>query len=258
MLQEKTALVLSAGGMFGAYQAGAWRALSRYFKPGLVVGASAGALNGWAIAGGCDPEWLIRQWLEEDSANLLRWRPSLSPERCLFDAARFRDRVHLHWNTFQPRTAIAITAVEFWRMKLCVFRGDEIRPDHLLASTAIPGAFPLVRIGGVSYCDGGVLGALPLRVAAELGATRILAINVLDAHPAPFAGLAIRGFQRALGRRGAIPAGVRVLRLCPGRALGRLRDSIIWSKGNAARWAAQGEADAEQIKHAVLQMFERE
>src|ERR1035438_5321759 len=53
------ALVLSAGGMFGAYQAGAWNVLSRRFQPDLVVGASVGALNGWAIAGGCSPAELL-------------------------------------------------------------------------------------------------------------------------------------------------------------------------------------------------------
>src|ERR1039457_6584211 len=56
------ALVLSAGGMFGAYQAGVWNVLSRRFQPDLVVGTSAGALNGWAIAGGCPPAELVDMW----------------------------------------------------------------------------------------------------------------------------------------------------------------------------------------------------
>jgi len=46
----KTALVLSGGGMFGAWQAGAWSALAPAFQPDVVVGASAGSLNGYAIA----------------------------------------------------------------------------------------------------------------------------------------------------------------------------------------------------------------
>ncbi len=50
-----SALVLSAGGMFGAYQAGVWNVLSQRFQPDMVVGTSAGALNGWAIASGCSP-----------------------------------------------------------------------------------------------------------------------------------------------------------------------------------------------------------
>ncbi len=42
-MPAKTALVLSAGGMFGAYQAGAWGEISARFQPDLVVGASAGS-----------------------------------------------------------------------------------------------------------------------------------------------------------------------------------------------------------------------
>jgi hypothetical protein len=30
----------------------------------LIVGASAGGWNGWAIAGGCTPEQLARMWLD--------------------------------------------------------------------------------------------------------------------------------------------------------------------------------------------------
>ena len=56
------ALVLSAGGMFGAWQAGAWKAIASCFEPELVVGASVGSLNGWAIASGCSPEDLVAEW----------------------------------------------------------------------------------------------------------------------------------------------------------------------------------------------------
>ena len=65
----KTALVLSGGGMFGAWQAGVWRALAPYLKPDLVVGASVGALNGWAIAGGASPDELIDSWMNPDLAH---------------------------------------------------------------------------------------------------------------------------------------------------------------------------------------------
>ena len=53
------ALVLSAGGMFGAYQVGAWKVLADVFQPDLIVGASIGAVNGWAIAAvrGPDVTW---------------------------------------------------------------------------------------------------------------------------------------------------------------------------------------------------------
>src|ERR1039458_5392786 len=45
-----TALVLSAGGMFGAWEVGVWKTLSRHLRPDCIVGASAGAWNGWMIA----------------------------------------------------------------------------------------------------------------------------------------------------------------------------------------------------------------
>ena len=50
-VKPKTAVVLSAGGNYGAYQAGAWEVLAPIVEPDIVVGASVGSLNGWAIAG---------------------------------------------------------------------------------------------------------------------------------------------------------------------------------------------------------------
>src|ERR1039457_7283831 len=67
-----TALVLSGGGMFGAWQAGAWRAIASRVKPDLIVGASVGSLNGYAIAGGASPEELSRFWLQPELARLGR------------------------------------------------------------------------------------------------------------------------------------------------------------------------------------------
>ena len=56
----KRAIVFSGGGMFGAWQAGVWRGLvsERRWDPDLVVGASVGSLNGYAISGGATPEEL--------------------------------------------------------------------------------------------------------------------------------------------------------------------------------------------------------
>lgn len=43
------ALVLSAGGMYAAWEVGVWKALRERIAIDLVVGASAGAWNGWAL-----------------------------------------------------------------------------------------------------------------------------------------------------------------------------------------------------------------
>ena len=61
--------MLSAGGMFGAYQAGVWKALSPVFRPDVVIGCSVGSINGWAIAGGISGDELIRTWLDPRCAD---------------------------------------------------------------------------------------------------------------------------------------------------------------------------------------------
>src|ERR1017187_6094096 len=84
------ALVLSAGGMFGAYQAGAWNVLSRRFETDLVVGTSVGALNGWAIAGGCSPADLLAMWRDPATALLMRQRLPVVPWNGFFDPCALR------------------------------------------------------------------------------------------------------------------------------------------------------------------------
>ena len=68
-----TALVLSAGGMWTAWEVGAWRVLRERFEPDLIVGASAGAWIGWAIAAGCTPEVLIDLWLAPRIGGIMRF-----------------------------------------------------------------------------------------------------------------------------------------------------------------------------------------
>src|SRR4051812_1139831 len=97
----KDALVLSAGGLWAAWEVGAWSVLATRFRPDVVVGASAGALNGWAIAGGATPEQLERLWLDPStggimqfqlhSRGLLRGEPLMQMARELFD--RYRPRM---------------------------------------------------------------------------------------------------------------------------------------------------------------------
>ena len=49
--------------------------------------------------------------------------------------------------------------------------------DHVMASSAIPLAFPAVKLDGAFYCDGSVRQHYPLAPAIHLGARRILAIG---------------------------------------------------------------------------------
>ncbi len=52
-----------------------------------------------------------------------------------------------------------------------------LRVDHVMASSALPGLFPAVKIGSEWYGDGGIRLTAPLSPALHLGAHRIIAVS---------------------------------------------------------------------------------
>src|SRR5581483_7327689 len=134
-----TALVLSGGGMFGAWQAGAWRALAPHLHPDLVVGASVGSLNGRAIAGGATPEQLIEWWL--------------TPEIGLF--AKLPETIQTMIERYPLQTRYAAVLTDSLRIKPAIFQDGEVTWQHLAASCAIPFVLPQYKIKGRWYSDGG-------------------------------------------------------------------------------------------------------
>lgn len=227
----KTALVLSGGGLFGAWQAGAWRALADHFAPDLVVGASVGSLNGYAIASGASPEDLARFWLRPESTRL-RNLP-----------ANIQDLMA----RFSPRVELAIVLTDAVRMKPRIFSGSEITWRHLAASCAIPVVMRHYRIGGRWYTDGGLLNPLPVWAAVALGATRILALNALPQIPSRLLRPFVKGFRRVAGHHPPLEEGVKVVTLETDGALGSLSEALRWKAGNIERWMDLGFEAARNI-----------
>jgi len=238
----KKALVLSAGGAFAAYQAGAWEVLSARFSADIVVGASAGALNAWAVAGGATPGELTESWLDPACAAAfsIRRRPGLS----IYDPVPLYARIESLTKAYRPRIEVGIVTVELPRLRPCLFRDGEIGWRHLAASCALPFGYPPVRLGGNLHVDGGLLEALPLWAAAEMGATEIVAIDVFDRGPAPALRTVIHAFRTMLPRPPRLSGGVDVRLIMPSRSLGPLRQSAIWDAKAVERWIALGRADA--------------
>ena len=241
-----SALVLSAGGMFGAYQAGAWNVLSRRFEVDLVVGASVGALNGWAIAGGCSAADLAAMWRDPATALLMRPRLPIVPWNGFFDPAALDRQVRDWYARFKPRVPYSLTVVEVPRLRLVRVPQDQIIPAHLMASCAVPFGYPPVRINGKLYVDGGLLDVLPVWAAAEMGATRVIAVNALPLMPSRSLRAAVR-VVRLLGRKPARVAGLDLVLISPRASLGSVRDALTWSPENVRRWIQQGEDDAKAL-----------
>lgn len=227
-----TALVLSAGGLWAAWEVGVWKVLRETLQPDMIVGASAGAWNGWCIAGGCTLEELEQNWLDPSTAKLLQF--GLHRSGIFRDEALVR-KAHEMFERFRPRIPCGLTVVELPGLQSRLVRGGEITWQHLAATCAIPFGFPPVKIDGKLYVDGGFRGGLPVWAAAEMGATRAVGLNVLTG---PWFEL----LRKVLWTRTATPK-LEVITIEPSVPLGSIRDALVWSPGNIKRWIELGEQD---------------
>ena len=117
-----TALVLSAGGMWTAWEVGAWRVLRERFEPDLIVGASAGAWIGWALAGGCTMEALVSLWLEPRIGGIMRFgihRSGIFRPETLFEQAQEI------FERFRPKVPFALTLVELPYLRSRIVRESD-------------------------------------------------------------------------------------------------------------------------------------
>lgn len=235
-MRQKTALVLSAGGMFAAYQAGVWKAIAGAFQPDMVVGASAGALNGWAIAGGCSPKELAARWTDPDTVNWMRFR-----------APGFDARVQSLFSQSKPQVPFGVVLVDAARLRSRLFQGDEVTWHHLVASCSIPVMFPSQRIDGTTYIDGGLLNVLPLWAAREMGATRVIAINAMPAIPSPVLHMAAEAMRWLRPQERAPVNGMDVIYISPSEPLGSLWNLVRWKRDCIERWIDLGYRDGQSI-----------
>jgi len=220
----RRALVLSGGGMFGAWQAGAWRALAGRMRPDLVVGASVGSLNGYAIAGGATPEELAEFWLSPQHADLSNLPKTL----------------HNLFARFSPQVEYAVVLTEVPRFKARIFRGPEVTWQHLAASCAIPGVLRPYRFNRRWHFDGGLLNPLPVWAAVELGATEIVALHALPEIPAWWMRPFVAGFRGTLGYNPPLPEGIDLTVIQTDGAIGSMRDALKWNRENVERWLELG------------------
>ena len=187
----RTAFVLGGGGVLGATQIGALRALVDHgITPDVVLGTSIGAINGAAFAGRPDASGL---------ADLEDLWTQLTTVRGLRDRAdylrrpRGRDlRTHLYpsggllklLRDELPARSIEDLPVRFQ----CVAASVEQAKAHwftkgplaeaVVASCSVPGMFPPFRIGDEHFFDGGLVHSIPVGRAMLLDCDRIFVMHV--------------------------------------------------------------------------------
>ncbi len=245
----RTALVLSAGAMFGAYQAGVWQALEGRVRPDVVIGASVGSLNGWAIAGGMPAGMLAERWLSLEPAGRIRIR---WPRRLLdgwVDADHLQQWIQELHQGLQPQCAFGLVMTRVWPFRPELVMTPGITWQHLAASCAMPLLFPHYRLQGALYTDGGLMQALPLWAARACGCQRVIAVNVLPSFPLPGRRAASR-LMRMVSQHTFLEPDGQVLPIEPQRPLGGVRDFLVWRRDCAERWIAKGREDAEHALKA--------
>lgn len=101
----------------------------------------------------------------------------------LYSTTDTRVRLHEDLPAQWPREDLFICAVDLYTGKRVAFGHKDAPPaplpDAVLASTAIPGVFPPVKIGERRYVDGGAYSATSLDLAVEAGCDAIICIAPL-------------------------------------------------------------------------------
>lgn len=183
----KTAFVLAGGGSFGAVQVGMLQALlAQGVTPDLIVGSSVGAINGAYLAASPtleNVERLARIWRQLRRQDVfpvsLRSLAALFGRRSyMVDSHGIRALLeeHLPYRSFEEASVpLHVVATDLHGGAIVrLSQGPVI--DAVLASCAIPGAFPPVRIEEQYLMDGAVASNTPIRTAIELGAARLVVL----------------------------------------------------------------------------------
>jgi NTE family protein len=182
--KPRVAWVLSSGGPRGFVHVGVLKALHELgVAPDLIVGASAGALLGVLRAGGltgAELETLALDLQPLKLARLAGWGRD-SGERFSGSAVAELVREELVSRGLSgrlqdlPLMAVCVAQRLQDQAVVAFNRGDA--GLAVQAAAAIPGQFVPLRIRGQLHADADGAQPLPVRVARQLGATRVLAVD---------------------------------------------------------------------------------
>lgn len=193
----KTAIVLSGGGAKGAYQIGVWKALKKLnVKYDIVTGTSVGALNGVMM-------------VQEDYKIALDFWKKISYEK-IFGKNFYKINSNIYSNyinefvknggsdpiNLEKTLDQVFDAKKFYSSPIdygiVVYNFSKLKPelmikkdlkeetikDYIIASAACYPAFKMKKIKNEKYIDGGYFDNMPINLAIDLGADKIIAVDL--------------------------------------------------------------------------------
>lgn len=190
-------LVLGGGGARGSYQVGVWKALEQLdWKPGIITGTSVGSLNGAMLTAG-KVEELEQLWLTLTPQEVAvyppepqdkdKWRAFMLEliQSGGLDVTPLQNQIDLYLREEETRNSpikFGLVTVEMRGLKPHELTLEEIPRgklgDYLMASSACFPAFRPREIDGVKYIDGGYTDNMPFHLAARMGATELLCVDL--------------------------------------------------------------------------------
>ena len=201
----KQGLVLSGGGAKGGYEAGCIKALRELgYDFDIVTGTSIGALNGLLVTQG-DFEALYKLWdelslervlknpinLDFSMDSLLSSSNMIKPFFKSYinekgaDITPLKNLIHGLYNNekaFNSKTKYGIVTVKFPQIKPLEITINEMKDnepvEYAIASASCFPAFPVHYINEQGYVDGGYFDNLPISLALNMGADKIIAIEL--------------------------------------------------------------------------------
>jgi NTE family protein len=174
----KIALVLGGGAVRGFAHVGVIKVLeAQGIVPDMVVGTSAGSVVGVLYASGYSGFELQKIAFKLDEDTVGDW---IIPDRGFIKGEALQNYINkaLQNKPIEKlRKPFAAVATDLHSGEMMVFRrgnaGQAVR-----ASSSVPGVFQPVDINGREYVDGGLTSPVPVKVARDLGADVVIAVDI--------------------------------------------------------------------------------
>jgi len=174
----KIALALGGGAARGFAHIGVIKALeAQGIVPDIVVGTSAGSVVAALYASGMSGFELQNLALQMEEDMLVDWT---LPNRGVFKGEALQDFINQKVKNQTLQTLpkpLGVVATDLQSGELVLFRrgntGMAVR-----ASSAVPGMFQPVEIGGRDYVDGGLTSPVPAQSARSMGADFVIAVDI--------------------------------------------------------------------------------
>jgi len=189
----KTALILPGGGLKGAIELGACKVILKKIIPDLIIGTSAGALNGAAFGNGDDLEENLRKiervWLDYKKKTFFALNLELFYKMYHAQSIYSNERLYAVINTFLSvrkledlKIPLFINCTNLISGKSEFFSQGDIL-DPLVASCSHAPLLPPVYINKIPYADGSLGSVFGVEKALELNCKRVIIVNVQSSEP---------------------------------------------------------------------------